>query len=314
MSKKFTFLVTDETVNNRGFRILTDGIDTTQFEKNPVGYFMHDRRTWNPQGDEVICRWENLQKLKNGIMMADAVFDENDEKAMKIAKKIENNFLRMASVGIDPIEWSEDTSVILKGQTRPTITKSKLLEISIVDRGGNDNALVRLSSDNKDNFELPLINNTQMELKQQLEKVLNLGANDDIVNTVTQLKSDADYKSKYEALVQKNQERYEAEAIALVQKGIDAKCIKEEQKDSYLALFKADHANAKTIVEGMLQSNPSGKQANQVGEFLGGLDNKAAKAEDKDYAWYEKNDPEALLQMKAKEPEKFQKLFDEHFK
>ena len=80
MAKRFTFVVTDESLNTYGFRVLTAGIDTSQFEKNPVGYFMHNRNTYDPKGDEVICRWENLKKLANGTMTADAVFDEDSHR------------------------------------------------------------------------------------------------------------------------------------------------------------------------------------------------------------------------------------------
>lgn len=319
MAKKFTFIVTDESVNNYGFRILTDGIDTTQFEKNPVGYFMHDRKTWNPNGSEVICRWENLKVEKNGIMMADAVFDEDDEKAMKIARKIEKNFLRMASIGVNPIETSEDKELLLPGQTRATVTKCELVEISIVDRGGNNNALVKLYDAAKENHELPLIKNTQMELKEQLQKVLNLGAADNVVDAVAALKADADkdYKSKYEALVQANKDREQAEAVALVQKAIDGEFIKAEQKETFMALFTADHANAKKVVEGLMEGKKPAEDPNKkLNDLVDGLTPGAGgtKPEEKNYAWYELNDPEGLLKMKAEEPEKFKKLFEESLK
>lgn len=323
MSKKFTFIVTDETVNRYGFRILTSGIDTTQFKKNPVGYFMHDRKTWDPKGDEVICRWENLTVEKNGVMMADAVFDEDNEKSMKIAKKVEKNFLRMASVGINPIETSEDKQYLLPGQTRATVTKSELIEISIVDRGGNNNALVKLYDASNENKELPLIKNTQMELKEQLSKVLNLGATDNVVDAVTALKAEADkgYKAKYEALVAANQEREKAEAIALVDKLKEAELITDEQKADYMALFDASHANAKKVVEGMLAGKkpvetPAEDANKKLADFVGGLgaDGKKPPHVEKDYEWYELNDPEALLEMKDKEPEKFMKLFEESLK
>lgn len=321
MAKKFTFVVSDESLNTYGFRVLTSGIDTTQFEKNPVGYYMHNRNTWDPKGDEVICRWENLKKLANGTMTADAVFDEDDEKAMKIANKIEKDFIRMASIGVNPVETSEDKKYLLSGQTRPTVTKSILHEISIVDRGGNNNALVKLYGDANDNQELPLIKNTQMELKAQLEKVLNLGAADNVVDVVTQLKAESDkgYKAKYEALVTANQERETAEAIALVDKAIAENKIGEAQKENFLALFKADHANAKSIVEGLLGAAPTAPvaDANQkLSDFVGslGADGKKPVVAEKDYDWYELNDPDALLEMKVKQPEKFMELFEESLK
>ena len=54
----------------------------------------------------------------------------------------------MFSAGIEIIETSSEASLMLPGQTRPTITKWKLEEVSIVDIGGNDEAL-RLSYQGK---------------------------------------------------------------------------------------------------------------------------------------------------------------------
>jgi len=314
---KFTFVVSDESVNNYGFRILSDGIDTTQFEKNPVGYYMHQRRTgedYTAKGDEVICRWENLQKV-GGVVMADAVFDESDEKAMKIAKKIEGKFIRMASIGVDPIETSEDAKLLLPGQIRPTVTKSILSEISIVDRGGNNNAMVKLYDGDQD-YELPLIQNT-MKLEDDLRKQLNLSAGESITEHVALLlqenQTQTDYKTKYEALVKLNQEKREAEAVKLVDDAIEAKAIKAEKKETYIQLFKADHSGAKAVLEdlmGKAQASPKDKLGNFLDDLKPGEGGKETDAK-KDWAWYELNAPEQLLAMKSENPEQFQKLFDE---
>lgn len=48
----------------------------------------------------------------------------------------------MVSVGIDIVEESEDPEVIVPGQKYKTITKSKLFEVSVVDIGANDDAIV----------------------------------------------------------------------------------------------------------------------------------------------------------------------------
>ncbi|MFK7058908.1 HK97 family phage prohead protease [Flavobacterium oreochromis] len=119
---KYTFLVSDESINCYGGKVLTSGISTTQFEKNPIMLYMHER-------PNVIGRWENL-KIENDKLYADAVFDIADPKANEIAGKVERGFLKSASVGLSIIEKEGDT-----------ITKSELLEISIVDVGGNSNAL-----------------------------------------------------------------------------------------------------------------------------------------------------------------------------
>ena len=47
----------------------------------------------------------------------------------------------MASAGLEPIETTPDPALVLPGQTRETVTRSKLVEVSIVDIGGNDEAL-----------------------------------------------------------------------------------------------------------------------------------------------------------------------------
>ncbi len=47
----------------------------------------------------------------------------------------------MASAGLEPTETTPDPALVLPGQTRETVTRSKLIEVSIVDIGGNDEAL-----------------------------------------------------------------------------------------------------------------------------------------------------------------------------
>lgn len=139
MAKKF--VLSDDSLNSYGFRTLTAGINIEQFKKNPIMLFMHNR-PWRGTTEEysVIGRWENIRKEK-GQLLADAVFDMEDEFAKKIASKVENNFLRMASLGFIPNETSNDPKLILPGQRLETVTKSTAKEASIVDLGANDNSL-----------------------------------------------------------------------------------------------------------------------------------------------------------------------------
>ena len=53
-------IISTEAVNSYGTRVLTDGIDPSQFERNPVLLWMH-RRSWEP-GAMPIGRIENLRK------------------------------------------------------------------------------------------------------------------------------------------------------------------------------------------------------------------------------------------------------------
>jgi len=115
-------------------RVSVDGVDTSQFEKNPVMFYLHN--DWNmPVG-----RWENVRK-ENGQLLADAVFDteDTDKDVQRMIKKVANGFIKMASCGLVDLEVSaepliEDTNITV-------VNKCRLREASIVPIGGNHNAL-----------------------------------------------------------------------------------------------------------------------------------------------------------------------------
>lgn len=123
---KVTFVVSDESTNYMGAVVLTSGIDTTKFERNPVMFYMHERAT-------VIGRWENIRK-EDDKLLADAVFDDTTPIGKQVKDQVEKGFLRAASIGIEIVEKKYIDGV-------DTITKSILGEISIVDLPGNENAL-----------------------------------------------------------------------------------------------------------------------------------------------------------------------------
>lgn len=139
-------IISTESVNSYGSRVLTSGIDLEQYKRNPVLLWMH-RRSWE-QGAMPIGRVENL-RVEDGKLIGTPVFDQNDDFAKQIESKWENGFLRMASAGLEPIETTPDPALALPGQTRATVTRSKLIEVSIVDIGGNDDALQLCGSDGK---------------------------------------------------------------------------------------------------------------------------------------------------------------------
>lgn len=139
---KITFVLSDDSVNDYGFRVLTEGIDLGRFLKNPVMLYVHLRGFERSSGDPLlpIGRWENVRK-ENNKLVADAVFDEEDEFSMKVYKKVKKGILNTASIHFDIIELSEDANLMLQGQTMPTITKSVIKEVSIADIPGNANAV-----------------------------------------------------------------------------------------------------------------------------------------------------------------------------
>jgi len=139
-------VVTSERINFYGFRVLTDGIELTQYNKNPSMLWMHIRAIGSadtiilPLGNVIELKREFDEELGN-VITGLPVFDETDKFAMRIYKKYENGTIRMASAGLIPREWSDEPEYVLAGQRSATLIKSVLQEISLCDIGGNDDAL-----------------------------------------------------------------------------------------------------------------------------------------------------------------------------
>ncbi len=135
-------VISNSSLNSYGFRVLTSGIDLTQYQRNPVLLWMHCR-PWRGTNDEVmpLGRMENL-RIDGDNLIGTPVFDENDEFARKVKAKWDAGFLKMVSAGLRVIEESDDPAVLVQGQRYATVTKCKLLEVSIVDIGANDDAIV----------------------------------------------------------------------------------------------------------------------------------------------------------------------------
>ena len=146
------FVVSDESINSYGFRVLTAGIDTGRFLKNPVGLFNHDYGWMDDNYAGPIVKWNDL-KLEGNQLLANAEFDTDDAKGKVIASKVEKGFLNAASIGFRVIETSAEPELMLPGQKYATVTKCQLIEISIVDIPSNENACC-LYDDNDKRIEL----------------------------------------------------------------------------------------------------------------------------------------------------------------
>lgn len=272
----YTFLVSDESLNSYGSRVLTAGIDLVDFKKNPVMLYGHIRG-WSDKEDTLlpIGHWENIV-VKDGKLYADAVFDD-DDYSKKIENKVKKGTLRACSPGLRITELSELPEHLVKGQTRATISKCRLLEISIVDIPANRNA-IRLSDDTGgfelclsaggDNM-LPLISNQKnkptMNFKDQVAGVLNLSAATDDNAIITALKGalggsqdvinlrseNQALKTKVEAYEAKEQEAKQQAIIDLVDSAVRDRRITDKDKDKYLKLAAQDFDTVKTLLSDM---------------------------------------------------------------
>ena len=133
--------ISDETLNCYGTWIRTEGVDLTQYQKNPVMLWMHWRGV-------IIGTIKDI-RVENGEITGEPVFDEVREESKLAKQQWEKGSLRMGSPNFEVIEVSDDPALLKQGQRRPTITKCKLVEYSMVDIGGNDNN-IRLTYANKE--------------------------------------------------------------------------------------------------------------------------------------------------------------------
>lgn len=314
------FIINTEDVNEYKFRVLTDGIDYTQYMKNPIVLFMHERefaKTDENKGSAVIGRCVNLYK-KGTDLIATIEFDEADPFAAKIAGKVERGFIRMASMYAPVLEKSSDSKHILPGQLLETVTRCKLEEISIVDVGGNDKAL-KLSKENTA-VQLKKINQKSENKMSELKTIaLALGkpadtSESELLNTVTELKlakSNADTKAKewedkYIAL-------QKSEATTIVNKAVKLGLIPEDLAEGQISLFEKDFEGQKVKLSKLIEDKEAedvknGKNAVIGAVVLAGGKQTPVIGGEESFDYLQKNDPVKLAKIRTEEPQKYAQL------
>lgn len=154
--------ISDESVNCYGTRVLTSGIDYSKYQENSVLLWMHDRSRG------VVGKVEHLE-MKGGELLGELVFDEASALSVQLKKQYDFGSMKMVSANFRILETSDDKSLVMEGQTRQTVTRCELFEVSCVDIGGNDHAMVlsdsegnalRLSEDEGASVLLPLLNDS----------------------------------------------------------------------------------------------------------------------------------------------------------
>lgn len=243
MSKTKRVRITNESLNSYGTRVLTAGMNVEQYNRNPVLLYMHER-------GQVIGYVKDL-KVEGEEVTGELMFDEATELSQRCKKQWEFGSLKMVSVGIDILETSEDPKHLVAGQTAPTITKSKLFEVSLVDIGANDDAIVlqkdgvRLTLGKNAADVLPLLQSNNNNFKNQKtmnqEKLaLELGLPKDadeaaIHAAVQQLQAKA---KEVDDLKKEKAELLASRIEGLVDAAIGEKKITLAQKDHFIGLGK----------------------------------------------------------------------------
>ncbi|MFK1813909.1 HK97 family phage prohead protease [Bacteroides fragilis] len=239
MSKRVR--ISNDSLNSYGTRVLTSGMNVEQYCRNPVLLYMHER-------GNVIGYVKDL-KVENDEVTGELVFDEATELSKRCKKQFEFGSLKMVSAGLDIIEMSEDGAYLVAGQTSPTITRSKLFEVSVVDIGANDDALVlkkdgkRITLGRDGECPLPELSNNNQKTRNEMENkaiALQLGlpetATDaEIAEKIGEFKT---AKEENESLRKEKDELTLASITSLVEKAIGEKRITADKKDEFISLGK----------------------------------------------------------------------------
>ena len=200
--------ISDETLNCYGTWIRTEGVDLEQYQKNPVMLWMHWRGV-------IIGTIKDI-RVENGEITGEPVFDEVREESKLAKQQWEKGSLRMGSPNFEVIEVSDDPALLKQGQRRPTITKCKLVEYSMVDIGGNDNN-IRLTyannelrlAEGEDCEVLPLLKesiinpNNKSKMNQELQAIalmLGLSAEATLTDVQKQVRTLLELKKENETL------------------------------------------------------------------------------------------------------------------
>ncbi|MBQ2029386.1 MAG: HK97 family phage prohead protease [Bacteroidaceae bacterium] len=319
-------VISDESINSYGFWVMTDGIDLSAFLKNPVMLWNHNRGGLGVTSDQLpIGIWKDL-RIENGVLTGEPVFDENDEFAVKIKQKYESGILNACSIGFAPLEWSDAPEMLKEGQKVATVTRCRLLEISICDIPSNANATVVLYDDDNKVINLsdlpnkaigPKINNNMPK-----EIALTLGLDENAspqacVNAITELKSEiASHEATRQNLEEENRqmrlrlkviddaaaEAQKQEVVNLLDDAVKSGRIDATARPKFEKLFELDHEAAKTALAALPERKP--------------MEAKPAGTGDSDLckmSWDELDKADRLLELKTKYPEIYQQKFNEKF-
>lgn len=238
-------VISTSKVNSYGSRVMTEGIDVEQYKRNPIVLWMHSRPYGISEKEPLPIGKMTDIRVEEDKLIGRIEFDESDEFAQKIKNKYDKGILNMVSAGLEVVELSDDPALILQGQKRMTIKRSKLREVSCVDIGANDDSL-RLYFDGKmsenagaiDSI-VPLLNDNELNKNDMNEivKLLNLASDaseQNILTAITQL------KEENERLKNEQEEERNKRIEMMLDEAVKDKRLSAEQRDTFALIGRTN--------------------------------------------------------------------------
>ena len=307
MAKEKRERLTDDSLNSHGSRVLTAGCDTGQYEKNPVLLYMHER-------GKVIGTMTDI-RVEKGEITGIPVFDEATELSRQCKKQWEFGSLRMVSIGIDVLEMSDRPEHLVAGQTAPTVTRSKIFEVSVVDIGANDNAIVmrhegkQITLGRDSENPLPRLNNKPQNQQSQMELktiALKLGLPETADESAVLAKIGELQTTAAEAeQLKKDKSALElAQVTNAVDLAIKENRLTADKKEHFIELGKSVGIESlKTTLDAMSPRARLSKTVNPSGGSA------PAPSGTKTYSKFSEVPAEELLKMRENDPDEYRRLY-----
>lgn len=297
--------ISNDSLNSYGFRVLTSGMDVTQYNRNPVLLYMHER-------GNVVGYVKDL-KVENNEVTGELMFDCASELSQRCKKQFEFGSLRMVSAGLEILAMSEDKDLLVAGQTRPTITKSKLFEVSVADVGANDDAIV-LHKDGKiitlgrdGDCDLPLLNNNNKQQKTEEMDNKTIALQLGLPETATEAEISAKITElnavkEQNASLMKEKDKLTLESITnLVTHAIADKRLEEKDKDQFVELGKK--IGTEELEKTLEAMHPAVKLSSVIGHQGG------APTDEKKLTKLSDVPAEQIATLRSKNPEEYKRLY-----
>ena len=135
----YSFVASTENSDRYGDVINQKGWSLDAYNRNPVVLLNHNSNSL-PIGKGKVS-------VKDGQLMIDVEFDQEDELARRVESKVQNGYINAVSVGFNPIESKRRSELPEEhrafGKRGMYFEKSELLEVSIVTIPANSDATAK---------------------------------------------------------------------------------------------------------------------------------------------------------------------------
>ena len=292
---KKTFILSDNSLNSYGFKINMEKLHLKRFESNPVMLHNHN---------DLVGRWLNI-RLEDGKLMADPEFleGEGEELAQKVKARVEKEFLKGASIGINILNVEYDVKGV-------PVAEVEVLECSVVDIPSNANAIVLFNNKGEklqgEALKLSLDQTlkrkpTQTNMKLNAEALKALGL--ESTSTVEEVNQAVlSMKNAKTVLEDKLKAAQDAKVEALISNALSAGKFTADKKESFIKLANTDFALAVSTIDSL-----EGKKTLAGKEKLSGGSSSEDRTEWTFEKW-RKEDTAGLLSVKAEDPERYAEI------